>query len=222
VADIDDDGSLEILMVMSGSAGVTVVEHNGNSNDYSRYQEGEHDSLLAPPLVDDLDNDGLLETVAAGAKNQQAAVHIWQEVGENELKLSWPMFHRNITRNGRYVHPRLIAPAEIHLMHPAKGVPTVQGQITIRNAGDDAFQWQITKAPKGVHFDHTSGTLTNQTRLPFTIDARGHAQNTWQNLGEVTISGTIDSEPVLDSPQNASLWLYVGDASSVYIPVIKS
>ena len=36
VADIDGDGHLEILMAMSFSAGITVVEHNGSSNDYSR------------------------------------------------------------------------------------------------------------------------------------------------------------------------------------------
>ena len=182
------------------------------------HQGGEHDSLLASPLVDDLDNDGLLETVAAGVMNQQAAVHIWQEVGENESRLSWPMFHRNPVRNGRYMPPRLIAPVESRLLHPDNGSQVIQGQIIIENSGDDPFQWKIDNAPKAVHFNEATGTIVDETELPFTVDARAHTKDTWHNLGVVTISGLKDGQHILDSPKNVTVWLYVGDPYYVYIP----
>ena len=102
VADIDDDGHPEILMNMRQSLGVSIVEHDGTmSTDYSRIQDRRYDALLATPLVGDVDNDGLLETVLAGVgENDQAAIYIWHETASAANDLPWPMFHHDATRSG--------------------------------------------------------------------------------------------------------------------------
>jgi len=103
VADIDGDNHLEILLTMTESNGVSVVNHDGTmSTDYSRIQD-DFSGMIAPPLVADVDNDGLLETVGAGAgSGAQAAIYIWDEVASASAAQPWPMFHRNSRRSGLY------------------------------------------------------------------------------------------------------------------------
>ncbi|MFP4394873.1 MAG: FG-GAP-like repeat-containing protein, partial [Anaerolineales bacterium] len=103
VADIDGDDHLEILLTMTNSNGVSVVNHDGAmSTDYSRIQD-DFSGMIAPPLVADVDNDGFLETVGVGAgSGAQAAIYIWDEVAPASAAQPWPMFHRNSHRSGLY------------------------------------------------------------------------------------------------------------------------
>ena len=103
-ADIDGDGKPEILTTGTPSMGVTVIESNGSmSTDYSRSQQSPGFGIYASLLVADVDHDGLLETVAAGEANGQAAVYIWNEVGPASAgRTPWPMFRHDNRRTGNY------------------------------------------------------------------------------------------------------------------------
>ena len=105
VADIDGDNHLEILLTMANSNGVSVVNHDGTkSTDYSRIQNDYTIGMLASPVVADVDNDGLLETIGTGSgtdgSTTQAAVYIWDEVASASAKQPWPMFHHDGNRTG--------------------------------------------------------------------------------------------------------------------------
>ena len=104
VADIDGDAHLEILLTMAGSNGVSVVEHTGAmSTDYSRIQSDYTIGMMTSPVVADVDNDGLLETVGTGVgTGPQAAIYIWDEVATVTAAQPWPMFHRDSARTGQY------------------------------------------------------------------------------------------------------------------------
>jgi len=83
VADLNGDNQFEILLVSHSSVGISLITHAGaNSSDTSRAQPPGDGALFSTPLVADIDNDGLLETVVAGSaggtngSNGQAAVYI--------------------------------------------------------------------------------------------------------------------------------------------------
>ena len=105
VANIDSDNALEVLMVMNSSSGVSIVEANGaNSSDVTRIQS-DFLAIFSTPLVADVDNDGLLETVMAGVHGTnpgQAAVYIWDEVAPANSQRPWPMFRHDNRRTGNF------------------------------------------------------------------------------------------------------------------------
>ncbi len=104
VADIDGDSLLDILLTGHNSPGVTVMRANGTAHaDMSRNQVAPLNGLYAPALVADIDNDGLLETIAVGEANGQAALYIWEEIGAATLSaMPWPMDRHDNRRTGNY------------------------------------------------------------------------------------------------------------------------
>ncbi|MGQ9904029.1 MAG: FG-GAP repeat domain-containing protein [Anaerolineae bacterium] len=104
VADIDGDGQLDILMAGHNSPGVTVVRGNGQLQpDFTRNQSAPQDGLYASPLVADVDNDGLLETIIVGEANGEAALYIWNETGPASASaMPWPMHRHDNRRTGNY------------------------------------------------------------------------------------------------------------------------
>ncbi len=219
VADIDGDGHQEILTVMSGSTGVSVIEHNGvRSSDYARVQD--NNTPVSPPLVADVDNDGLLETVLASQIGGQAGLYIWDEAGAGGLQ-PWPMFHQNSRRNGRFPNPpELSFPTEIIFMHEAGPVMTATRRVWIQNAGERSFDWTISNTNGNLQLDLTSGTTVTGTQLILTLDTTGYALNSWHTLNNLVVSATYNGEPVLSSPVTATVKLYTGNLQYVYIPLV--
>jgi hypothetical protein len=223
VADIDDDGHPEILLAMLGSVGVSIVEHDGMmSSDFSRRQQ---DSvvLAAPPLVSDVDNDGLLETIIGGAYNGEAAVYIWEEAGPDKTILPWPMFHHDARRLGRKVPPKLDLPGTLSLVHQGDSGTQATGTLAIRNLGDAQIDWRIDSISpnQNIQIDATSGTVIKKTSVNITINTTGYAENEWHDFGTITVTGTVDGEPVQGSPQTTWIRLYVGDEWQIFLPFVK-
>ncbi len=100
LADYDGDSVTEIMLSVMGAWGVSIIEPDGSmSPDRSHLT---NDNLLAAPLVDDVDNDGKLETLVGGAAldKYHGQVFIWEEEGTLDDALPWPAFHCDMWRTG--------------------------------------------------------------------------------------------------------------------------
>jgi len=53
------------------------------------------------------------------------------------------------------------------------------------------------------------------------VNVQGLAAGSWHNLGSVRVSGTWNGGAVANSPQDATLYVYVGDIERVYLPVVS-
>ena len=219
VADIDGDGHQEILTIMSNATGISIIEHNGvRSSDYSRVQDS--NTPLSPPLVADVDNDGLLETVLASQINGQAGVYIWDEIGAKSVQ-PWAMFHQNNRRDGKFPNPpKLGFPSEILFLHQSGTGTTAAQHVWIQNLGGQQFDWIITNTNGNLQITPTSGMVVTSTPITLTVDTSGYTLNTWHTLNDLTVSGTFEGETVSASPITAKVKLYVGDIHQVYLPLV--
>jgi hypothetical protein len=102
IADYDGDGSPEILAVNLYARGPSTVESDGTAS---------YDTSLAalnpvygPPIVGDVDNDGKLEIVMAGADDGaiQGGVFIMDVNGNASSAMPWPMFMHDARRTGNF------------------------------------------------------------------------------------------------------------------------
>jgi hypothetical protein len=100
IADYDGDGATEILVIVEGAGGVTIVTPNGLTD--SDISHRTSSTLSAAPVVDDIDNDGKLETLVGGAdvSGAHGEITIWDEVGSAASTLPWPTFHHDMQRTG--------------------------------------------------------------------------------------------------------------------------
>ncbi len=221
VADIDDDGHQEILMVMSNATGISVIEHNGaRSTDYSRVQDS--NTPVSPPIVADVDNDGLLETVLASQINGQAGIYIWDEAGSVDATAQpWAMFHQNNRRDGKYPDPpELGFPSKILFLHQS-GTGTIATQhVQIRNLGGGQFDWTISNTNGSLQIIQSSGTVITSAMVTLSLDTSGYSPNTWHTLNSLTVNATSNGEPILGSPLTAVVKLYTGDIHQVYLPLV--
>jgi hypothetical protein len=44
--------------------------------------------------------------------------------------------------------------------------------------------------------------------------------NVWQDLGDLVVSGRVNGQHVQSSPLTVPVWLYTGDLSLIYLPVV--
>ncbi len=113
VADYDGDGVLDILITQTGSWGVTLVGKNGVTKE-KREINIEQTGLFSSPVINDIDNDGLFEIVAAGGTTSNGMIFIWDETGSASSSAPWPMGRKNLYRTG----------AEL-LFEKGKGIPYI-------------------------------------------------------------------------------------------------
>jgi hypothetical protein len=221
-ADIDNDSHPEILMITAGSIGVSIVKYNGvMSSDYSRIQNHGYDVVIASPLVEDVDNDGLLETIVAGkGDSNQAAIYIWDETATISVQRPWPMFHHDMRRTGRYpLPPKLGFPTEVRLFHQWASGETETGYQAVRNEGEGSFDWRITNVLTNVRVSPSSDVVTTTAPTQFVITTTGLLTG-WHTLGTVNITGTASGKDVLGSPTTSTVYVYVGNVARGYLPLI--
>jgi hypothetical protein len=219
LADIDGDSAIEILVVHLGDWGVTVVEANGSSGSQTHQTNG---GLKSPPMVDDVDNDGKLEVVVGGADypSNKGAVWIWDEAGSASPPPPWPMFHHDVRRTGRYLlPPQLGFPSEIRVFHQSGSGDTASQDVGVWNKGEGQFDWSIKHSITRLQVTPSSSTVESNASVRFVITTTGLLTG-WQLLGTVTITGTVGGEPVDGSPQDAPVYVYVGDVARIYLPVV--
>ena len=203
VADLNGDNQFEILLVSHSSVGISLITHAGaNSPDTSRAQPPGDGALFSTPLVADIDNDGLLETVAAGSaggtngSNGQAAVYIWKESGPAlPQRMPWPMFRHDNRRTGNYCFTEQ-PPAPPSGLTASPPVNTWTNQSTVNATWSGAagfgcaklrgysFQW--SQSPTTVP-DTVVDTFSNSITSPPLSDGQWYlhvrARDEWGNWG---------------------------------------
>jgi hypothetical protein len=218
LADFDGDGTIEILATQLNSWGFVVVEPDGTVSDVTGHPMRQ--GLWTSPMVDDIDNDGLLEIVAAsGDANENGEVRIWDENGSATSAQPWPMFHHDIARTGLYTpYPSLGFPNQIHVFHQ-QGSNTFESSIVaIWNKGGEAFDWTLTPSTSLIQLSPASGTLTETASVQLTVDTSGFPDG-WSVAGTITASATAGGEEIDGSPHIATLHLFIGDVYYIYLPL---
>lgn len=223
LADIDADGTVEILMGRLGDWAITVVDPIQRTHEWTSHQTP--GGLLASPVVDDIDRDGRLETVIGGIDynygNERGAVYIWDETGSATREATpWPMFHHNVRRTGRLtLPPRLAFPAEIRVFHSYGVGETETTHVWVANLGEEEMTWSLTHTIPYLIVAPYSGTVITQTPVRLTITTAGFSTG-WHMLGPLTVTATSDGRPVVGSPRVSRLYLFVGDVHRAYLPVV--
>jgi hypothetical protein len=220
LADYDGDGSIEILVVNRWSWGISTVDHNGNNHNDSNLVT--QNPLSSSPVVDDVDNDGKLEIIIGGATSDgsHGAVYIWDMDGNANGKLPWPTFHHDVRRTGRYMlPPKLGFPSEIRVFHQQGSGNTESQDVGVWNEGEGQFDWSIKHSITCLQAAPSSGTVESNAPVRFVITTTDLSTG-WQLLGTVTITGTVGGKPIDGSPQDAPMYVYVGDVARIYLPVV--
>lgn len=219
LADFDGDGTVEILVTHINSWGFVVVEPDGTVSDVTGHPMRQ--GLWESPMVDDIDNDGLLEIVAAsGDAYERGEIRIWNERGTAASARPWPMFHRDITRAGLYIaHPSLGFPGQVRVFHQQGSGPSKTARFLIWNRGDGRFDWTLTSSTHLIHLLPITGTLTKTASVQLTVDTSGLPDG-WTTVGQITATATYRGKEIAGSPSVAHVLVYVGDVHYNYLPVV--
>lgn len=225
LADYDGDGIIEIMTIGAGARGISIVEPNGQMSSDVRHTTPQ--ILHSSPLVDDIDGDNLLETVIGGANiANNAAIYIWQETGTIYSRRPWPMFHHDVARTGLYSAPppvpQLGFPTEVRFLHQEGTNSPESLTITLRNLGIDQFNWQVTSSTPDLQINPGSGTVSTAATLQLVLNTTPYpATNSWQFIGNLTVSGRAFGQHVVSSPRTVPVWLYHGQLQHYYLPLVR-
>jgi len=176
-------------------------------------------------MVDDLDNDGKMETVAATSSGGQAAIFIYEEIGAfNDDTAPWPTFHHDVARSGLVLPPKLSFASSLTYFHQSGSGNTAVIIRSVQNTGGGELDWTLNLSGTGgaVTADVTSGTLAKgeSTTIQLTVDTTSYAEDVWHNLGTITMTGTNNGSPANNSPINVPVKLFIGDISTIYLPLV--
>ena len=225
LADFDGDGTIEILVNPMNGWGFVVIEPNGTVSD--QYGHPMRQGLWASPMVDDIDNDGLLEIVAAsGDANKNGEIRIWDENGAATSLAPWPMFHHDIARTGLYTAPS-IPPAlgfsdRVYVFHQQGTASPETSTISIWNTGGGRFDWAVTSSTASIQVSPTSGVLSETLSVQLvqlSVNTTGLPAG-WTTLGQITATATYEGEAISGSPKTAPVMVFIGDIHRVFLPGI--
>ncbi|GIV83471.1 MAG: hypothetical protein KatS3mg052_0478 [Candidatus Roseilinea sp.] len=217
IADLNGDNQLEVLFISHSSVGISLITASGgNSPDVSRAQGPADGALYSPPLVTDIDNDGLLETIFAGSVNGtngtdgQAAVYIWQESGAAlPARTPWPMYRHDNRRTGNYCYTEQPpAPPSAVSATPAANVWSNQTTVNATWSGAagygcarlSGFSLSWSQSPSAVP-DTLVDTFANSATSPALSDGAWYlhvrARDEWGNWSSTAHFGPflIDTTP---------------------------
>lgn len=221
VADVDNDGQLEILFSMIWDIQI----YNANGSFQERLPTLY--TVWASPAVGDTDGNGKTDIWIGGGNvyDAQQAGYVWKfESTTSGLgEQPWPMFHRDAQQLGVYPSPPTlsVAPSFIYLLHPAGNSSNAQTTMRIENTGDGVMTWQAQSVPANVTLTPSTGQVSGSLFEQPTISVvtTGYSSGTY-SLGDIVITGTAGGMSVNGVPARIPVTLYVGTIYSVYLPLV--
>jgi hypothetical protein len=85
--------------------------------------------------------------------------------------------------------------------------------------GMGQFDWTLTSSSSAIQISPNSGIITDTTTLHCNIDTTGLSEG-WTYIGDVTINATSEGEAISGSPHITKVYVYIGDFSQIYLPLI--
>lgn len=217
VADIDNDGSPEVLFSMLWDVQVYGANGAHKFDLYTQY------SVWGSPAIGDTNGDGFIEVwIGSSNFNDSSHGYLWRFTSSTSGigQTPWPMFHHDPQHTGRApLSPTLsVTPSSIYVMHQLGDASSEKVTAAIRNVGDGSFDWHVTSTPGGVAVSPSSGTVTTLAQATITIPTAGQPLGT-QNLGNVVI--TASPGTVIGSPATIPITLQiVKTLFRLYLPLI--
>jgi hypothetical protein len=222
IADVDNDGEVEILFAMLWD--VHVYNVDGTRQALLRTCR----TVWSSPAVGDTDSDGKVEVWVGGGdiNDTSGRAYLWRFDGFEQQTpgigdLPWPQFHRDPQNTGRYPRPPCLdgLPDFLLMLHEYGSGDIEQSFLSVRNGGDGSFPWMVTSKPITTTVDPLAGTAfsTSTVQATVVLTTTGYVTGT-HLLGSIVITGTLDGDPVEGSPAVIPVTLYVGDVQRVYLP----
>ena len=223
VADLDGDGSLEVLLTSNWE----IVVWNNQGEQLTR----EHYSYNCPPnsdftlvtqytlggspAVGDVDGDNDVEVIIGGAASSGSLgrIYAWDFSGSaSDSNLLWATFRQNEKNCARHpIAPILsVTPPSITFLHKAGNSDPLQFFVGVQNLGDSNFSWSGVTSDGDLSISPNSGTVGATTETTqATLLTNGLGKGTHQY--DITFWGTDGGEQVIDSPAITSVTVYVVD-----------
>jgi hypothetical protein len=228
VADLDDNDDLEILVPIGWD--LVGFNHDGSFFKYSTETQLRMHTLYtlgSTPTIADIDHNDRLDVIigsAADADFNQGRLYVWElPVEAVPGEMPWPMWRQNSLRTGRLPLAPLLAasPASLLVFHQYGDTTDPVISLSVENQGDGEIAWSgVPSDPARVSLSSSSGSVsTDRQRVEVTIDASGFVTGT-HDLGTITITGTVESEPADGSPTTVPVSLYVGDVFKNFLPIV--
>ncbi|UCC62295.1 MAG: VCBS repeat-containing protein, partial [Anaerolineae bacterium] len=218
LADVDDDGTPEILFAYNWDVGVL----EGDGTQSSTFYQTSY-TVSNSPAIGDIDADTRLEVVVAGGASGGAngTIYIWDLTATSEAN-PWPMFHRDAAHNGHLpAVPVLSAsPGSLYFIHPTGDSTEPTLSLCLSNSGDCAVEWTAS-APSALRVTPDTGTVvpivTSDEAISVGVrNPQSYGPGT-HSLGSVTVTGADTDCGAVDSI-SVPVTLEVGDFWYAYLP----
>jgi outer membrane protein assembly factor BamB len=234
IADVDGNGSLEVLaamgwavVVVEGKTGTPLTCQNaqtcGNQTTLFTW-----DTMKATPAVGDINNDGVLEVVMGGGNfynNGYGMLYAWTSLAghiqstpgsQPAYSAPWPMFRGNANRTGVHTTPRILASSEQlrSLVSPERSRTHT---LTFANGDGTSLDWSIVEDdPHNLLTpSRTSGTSSDPLAVTVSVPADGLVgPGTYQAILTVS-AGDLTPVDVVFSVQ------VVEKIETLYLPLVK-
>jgi len=195
IADINGDDSPDIILAAGGISkhvlrsghfglcgGIWAWNMDGTPIDLNNRDDAAHiymemsNTGMPPPVITDLDNDGMVDIVASSIEERifspsleesskskdRNSIYVWElDAPYNSSNVPWPMFQHDPQRTGRYISPSNHPPFLYFIGNKAI-YETHQLEFTISATdpdGDD-LTYFASNLPEGAEFDVSTKTFS--------------------------------------------------------------
>jgi hypothetical protein len=235
VADLDNNGDLEILVPIGWD--VVGFNHDGSFFRYgaeTQLRMHTRYALGSTPAIADIDHNNRLDVIIGSANGDfnQGRLYAWELPAKAVPgEMPWPMWRQNPLRTGQA--PRFpflsVAPTSLVVFHPYGDTVNPVTSLFVRNRGDGEITWSATPGnPTRVSVSPAGGSVsTNAVPIEVTVNlsslltgASTLVLTGTYDLGNIVVTGTVESEPAGGSPVTVPATLYVGHAFEIFLPLV--